>query len=186
MNHYKISAKKKYLIAPGVGTLLTQNFSNDLWRIDNELEKAHNFSSGGTITKEIIEKLIPPTLNDTIFQFIDALGVRDLSKANKLLNRQLHIGTTEPEIVNIISYQFRNILNLKLLDNNNVSLGAWAQETKLHPYVVKKTTPLTQKFSLSQLKKIFYFIHKTDMAYKTGKAPSKNSLDVLVAQIISC
>ncbi|MEA1909972.1 MAG: DNA polymerase III subunit delta [Patescibacteria group bacterium] len=175
-----------YKLTNGVSSFLSQSFGNDLWRISSELKKANDYTNGNAITPNVIKELISPTLDDTIFQFIDALGARNIVAANKLLNRQLHMGTTEPEIVNIISYQFRNILNLRMLDEENVSPSSWASKTKLHPYVIKKTTPLSRKFSKNQLRKIFNFIHKTDLAYKTGKAPSKNSLDVLVAQIVSC
>ena len=58
-----------------------------------------------------------------------------------------------------------------------------SKETKLHPYVVKKSHAQAQRFSLSELKKIYQKIFEVDLNIKTGKIDPQIALDLLIAEL---
>lgn len=164
--------------------MLARNFSNDLWRLSKELEKLSSFSGRDKVVDEkILIQLVPPVLNDNIFQTIDALAKKDLALANRLINIQLTIGMNEQQLLVMIAYQFRNTALVKALIDRGVSEKNLAAVSRLHPYVAKKVAGFARGFSSSQLSRIFYIIHKVDIAIKNGRTPPRVGLDILMAQV---
>lgn len=163
---------------------LLTNFSNDLWRLSNEIKKLQFLYSGEIISLIMIKKVVVPTLSDNMFATIDALAQRNLVLANKLINTQLTTGTSEAELITLIAYQFRNIALIKVLLSQKLSQTEIAKRVELHPYVVKKSAQFMREFSLGQLQKIMDVIQKIDQAIKRGQTPPKIGLDILMAQII--
>ena len=83
----------------------------------------------------------------------------------------------------MINFQFRNIIAVKDLIEKNKPYSVILQQTKLHPFVVKKSYWQAQKFSFPELKKIYQKIFQVDLAIKTGKIDSGLALDTLIAEI---
>ena len=172
--------------AAPVTEYLLANFGSDVRRLGNELDKLAAFAPGQTIDKSMVKQLVVPALHDNIFQMIDALAHKNLPLANQLINSQLVLGTAENELLAMIAYQFRNILLVQSLRNQKLSPAQIVAQTKLHPFVVRKSWKFAQDFSLSQLQRIFYLLQKIDLAIKQNQTPPKVGLDILMAQIVSC
>lgn len=196
--HYeplKLSAAQNWLssrvdklglkLSADVSAALVENFSGDLWRLDQELQKLFWFSGGKTIDKVVMEQLVPHQLNDNIFQTIDALANQDLRLANRLINSQLALGANEQQLLAMIAYQFRNIILVTALTHQGIPFSNLAAKSQLHPYVVKKTAAFAKNFSLEQLSRVFQILHRVDTAIKNGKTPPGVGLDILTAQIVS-
>jgi len=164
---------------------LLGDFSQDLWRLNNELNKLASFANKQIITEDMVKALVPQTINDNIFQTIDALAKRNIKLANRLIFNQLAFGTSEQQLLAMVAYQFRNIALLKELAGKGVRTADLAKVGRLHPYVAQKTIGFAHSFSKPKLVKIFWVLNKIDMAIKTGKTPPKAGLDILVAQIAS-
>ncbi len=79
----------------------------------------------------------------------------------------------------MISYQFRNILVIKDL----LEKGKPLSNSKLHPFVVKKSYQQAQQFSFGELKKIYRKIFEVDYKIKTGQIESQMALELLIAEI---
>ncbi|MFA5967369.1 MAG: DNA polymerase III subunit delta [Patescibacteria group bacterium] len=171
---------------PPVANYLLTNFSGDLLRLSNELDKLAAFAAGQKITLMMTQTLAVPLIHDHIFQMIDALAHKKLSLANQLINTQLALGTAEHELLAMVAYQFRNILLVRTLRDQKLSQAQIAARTKLHPFVVRKSWDFSGDFSLSQLQRIFYLLQKVDVAIKQNQTPPRVGLDILAAQIVSC
>ena len=165
--------------------ILLGDFSQDLWRLSNELDKLANFADKQIITDDMIKTLVPQAINDNIFQTIDALAKRNIKLANRLMFNQLSLGTSEQQLLAMVAYQFRNITLLKALTAKGIRTADLAKISHLHPYVAQKTIGFMHNFSKLKLAKIFWILNRIDKAIKTGKTPPKAGLDILVAQIIS-
>ncbi|MFH0912393.1 MAG: DNA polymerase III subunit delta [Patescibacteria group bacterium] len=170
-------AMKQFLIA---------NFGDDQWRLSQELDKLCLWSHEGVIDPDILEQVVVPNLPDNIFRAVDALAHKDLKAANRAINIQLAVGTSEAELLTMIAYQFRNIILVKSLRETGCPEPKIASRAGLHPYVAKKSMLFSQGFSWPQLRRIFYLLHKVDLAIKRSQTPSRIGLDILVAQVISC
>lgn len=179
------SKKLNINLSVEASNILLGDFSQDLWRLSNELDKLASFANNQTITEDMVKKIVPQTINDNIFLTIDALAKRNTKLANRLIFNQLSLGTSEQQLLAMVAYQFRNITLLKSLIDKGVRTADLAKIGHLHPYVAQKTLGFTHSFTKNKLAKIFWVISKIDKAIKTGKTPPRAGLDMLVAQIVS-
>jgi len=152
---------------------------NDLWQLDNEIKKLAAYKKGGRVSNKDIGLLVKPKIEPDIFKTIDAIAKRDKKTALALIHQHLEKGDNPIYLLHMINYQFRNMLVVKDL----LERGKSPNQAKLHPFVVRKSLELAQKFTLEELKKIYHKIFKADFNIKTGKLESEAALDLLIAEI---
>ena len=166
---------------------------NDLWQMSNEIKKLVAYRTGHnqvtTVTKvcpeikrEDVELLVKPKIETDIFQTIDAIAARNKKRALKFIKAHLEKGDSPFYLFSMINFQFRNLLIIKDLIERNLSPYSLSH---LHPYVIKKSIPLLEKFSFSELKKIYQKIFQLDLDVKTGKIEPEMALDLLITELPS-
>ncbi len=163
--------------------LLCNFVKNDLWKMANEINKLANFKLGGAIKKEDVELLVKPNTENDIFKTIEALASKDKKRALSLLHKHIDDGDNALYLLSMISYQFRNLLIIKELQDAQNPYSAVIKKSGLHPFVVQKSYYLCNRFSMSELKKIYRKIFQIDSDIKTGKIESETALDLLLAEI---
>jgi len=159
---------------------------NDLWRLSNEIQKLVNYNkgkAGSKISTEDIDLLIKPKIDPDIFKTINLLALKNRGEALKLLKKHIEKGDAPLYILSMINFQFRNLLIIKELIEKNMPYYLIAKETGIHPYVIKKTYPQAERFSLPELKKIYQKIFEVDLALKTGKIDAETALELLIAEL---
>jgi len=158
---------------------LVDYVGNDLWQMMNEIRKLTSFKAQGTISAKDVELLVRPKIESHIFQTIDALVSKNKKRALKLIKNHLIKGDHPLYLFSMINFQFRNLLMVKDLDRKNLPF----LNLPLHPFVVKKSRQLCNKFEFWELKKIYQKIFEIDQKLKTGKITPEAALDLLVAEI---
>jgi len=159
---------------------------NDLWQLSNEVKKLVNYrgkDSGLTIEKQDIALLVKPKIESDIFKTINFLASKNKKKAFSLLKKHLAKGDNPLYLLSMISFQFKNLLIIRELIEQNKPYYLIAKEAKLHPYVVKKSYALAQRFDMPELKKIYQQIFEADLDIKTGKLDPETALDLLITKI---
>lgn len=156
---------------------------NDLWRANNEINKLAYFKKGGIINKEDVDLFLKPKLETDIFKTIELISRRDKKQALELLQRHLDNGDNPLYLLSMINFQFRNLLIIKELSDKNLPFPMIIQKSSLHPFVVRKSFSLAQKFSFEELKKIYKKIFDIDYNIKTGKIDPQAGLESLIVQI---
>lgn len=168
---------------PGAIEKLIDFVGNNLWQFSNEIKKLASYKNGREIEIQDVELLVRSRIETDIFKTIDFIAQKNKKQALWLLHQHLERGDSPFYLFSMINYQFRNMLQIKDLIERGVSYYDIVSQTKLHPYVIKKSSALTQKFTLEDLKKIYQKIFDTDFKIKTGKIEPETALDLLVAQI---
>lgn len=160
---------------------------NDLWQMSNEIDKLISYKGANDepITSKDVELLVRAKLDTNIFNMIDAIGEKNKKRALKLLHDQIESGAHQLYLLTMITYQFRNLLIVKDLINQNLNQYQIQRETKIHPYVVQKTFCQARNFSLDELKKIYQKLLDCDAALKTSRIEPDLALDLLVAKLCS-
>ena len=110
-------------------------------------------------------------------------GAQDKKRALDLLHSHLEKGDSPLYLFSMIKFQISNLLVIKDLIEKQTPFPSILSQSNLHPFVVKKSYRLSQKFSLEQLKKIYRKIFKLDLKIKTGKIDPALALDILVTEI---
>ena len=171
-------------ISPAALQKLVLYAGNDMFLLDNEIQKLANFSGGKMISDESVEILVKANLDSNIFNTIDALGMKDKRMALKLLHRHLGQGEDPFYIFSMFLYQFRNLLKVADLgENEGRNEYEISKISKLHPYVVKKSLAQIRHFSFEQLKKIYQKLGNLDLKIKTGKIDIKLALDKFIVEL---
>ncbi len=164
-------------------SLLIESTKNDLWKLNNEIKKLTNLFQGKKITKKDVLLLTEIKLESDIFKTIEAISRRDKAQAVKLVYSHLDKGDPPLYLLSMISYQFRNLIILKELIDQRVPPEKISQQSKLHPFVVKKSLSLLSNFSFEELKKIYHKIFQIDTKIKIGKIEPETGLMLLIAEI---
>ncbi len=177
--------KREAKIEKNTIPLLAATVGNDLWQIQNEIEKLVNFRRDKIITSQDIENLVKAKYDDDIFKLVDALGNKNKKQALKLISDQLNLGSNEMYLFSMLARQFRILLLIKDLqkENPNTNKDKIAKELSLHPFVVQKAIYQTRNFTLEQLKNIYQMLLETDLQIKTSSVKPRLLFDMLIARI---
>ncbi|MEK7664593.1 MAG: DNA polymerase III subunit delta [Patescibacteria group bacterium] len=167
----------------GIEGIILNYIGNNLWQIKNEIKKLADFKAGSPIKKEDIDLLIRPKIENDIFKTIDALALKNKKQALSFLYKHIEQGDNIFYLISMIAYQFKNLLIIKELQEQQNPYSAIVKKSNLHPFVVKKNYYLCNQFSLQDLKKIYQKIFQADLDIKTGKAEPETALDLLVSEI---
>lgn len=149
----------------------------------SELSKLINYTDGGMIEEEDVEKLVRAKIDGNIFQMVDALWSNNKKAALEMLHRHLEKGDDPFYILSMFFYQFRNMLKVADLREQGMPEHEIARATKLHPFVVKKSLSQVSRLPLEKLKLIYQKLGELDADVKTGKIEIKLGLDKFVAEL---
>ena len=162
---------------------LISSFNNDLRRLSNEIKKLVVFKNRKKVEIQDVELLTELEIETNIFKTIDAIASLNREAALRLLSQHLKNGDSPIYLLTMINYQFRNILVVKSLLQQNISFPMILKASRLNSFVAKKCYSLAGRFSFQRLKGIYSKILETDLKIKTGKVSPRQGLELLVSQI---
>lgn len=159
---------------------------NDLWKISSELDQFAANAAEKPIGVATVRALSHARMEENIFEFLDAVGLRKTDRAAKILEGLFEQGETETAILNRLQSHLRSLLVC-------ADLGAAGQITKdrivreigLHPFVAGKILMQTRYFSLEELKRLYRWLIDADRRLKTGGWPSpRMAVDLFLLELI--
>ena len=156
---YKIEEKASFMLAEFLGTQLS-NISNELDKLMIIVKKKEK------ITANIVEKNIGISKDYNIFEFQQALGSKDILKANQIVNHFAANPKNHPLVVTLgmLFSFFQKLMayhSIKDKNKNNVAV-----ELKVNPYFVNQYSSAAQNYSQSKLFDIFTLLKVYDLKSK--------------------
>lgn len=167
-------------IEPQALEMLVIRSHGNLWWIKNTLQQLCAYANGQRIQVQHVQDLTTLKMPPTIFRTIDAIAERKSDLALKLIHEHLKSGDTEEYLLSMIYYQFANLIQIKELLESGKNIQAIEKITKLHPFVVKKTSAQATKFSMPFLRAIFSKLADADMKVKNRDLDASVALDLIV------
>jgi DNA polymerase-3 subunit delta len=163
---------KKYnsSMEAGAAEHLISLTGQDLWRIDQELNKLSSYCEGRSIDKQSIDDLVVPTIEANIFNLTDALGAKDHRKAIRNLHQSMAAGENLRQTFYMIVRQFRLFLQVGgyLSNYPNTSPANVASSLKIHPFVARNTVAQLKHFKFNELKSAYERLLEIDVGLKTS------------------
>jgi DNA polymerase-3 subunit delta len=157
---------------------------NDLFQLDNEIEKLLNFSAGKEIGEKDVEILVKSKISADIFETIEALSGGNKKEALRLLYNQIEAGGDPFYILTMYVYQIRNLLKIGDFYWKGVkNQYEIAKLARIHPYVVQKAMAQMRNFTKEKLLEIYQKLQKIDLGVKIGKVDINMALDKFVVEI---
>ncbi len=140
----------------------------DLYKVNSELTKLKMYKlDTKTISKEDIDLTVRETIENTIFDLIDAIIKKDKVKSYNLYNHFIESGTEVFQILVLLSNQIRLIYNVKVLNRLSDSKISETLGVKEYPVKLARSKGLT--YSKKELLTLLYKLAIMDKDIKSGK-----------------
>lgn len=172
-NNKNISAKEAIYIIRNIG------FNMEI--LLNEINKLISFKGSSTkITINDIDNICTKSIESKIFDLINFMSNKDMDNAIKIY-KNLIVNKTSPFVIlNMISRQFRIILQTKYLYNKNYSINNIASELELRDFIVKEAIKQSKNFSIKILLQAINECLEIDNNIKTGKIIDEIAIELLI------
>jgi DNA polymerase-3 subunit delta len=180
--------EKGYSIKPEACQLLAEYLGNDLGRVSNELEKLLiNLPAGSAIDEAIIERNIGISKDYNIFELQNALGVKDVVKANRIIN-YFAANTKQNPMIVVLTVLFGFFMKLMVYHQlKDKSKNNAASVLSVHPFFVKDYALAAQNYSFRRLRAIIGLLREYDLRLKgmnNGSTEESGLLRELVYKIL--
>ena len=160
-------ANRGYKISPQAAQILTAYLGNDLAKIANELNKLIiALKDKKQITPEHIEKNIGFSKDYNVFELQNALGEKNVLKANQIINyfgANEKLNPIQKTIANLYFY-FSKLFTYHFLKNK--SEQNVAAELRVNPYFAKSYIAAAKRYSPTKLYEIMGILREYDLKSK--------------------
>lgn len=168
--------EKGFAIKPKAAMLIMEFLGNDLSKISKELEKLEILiEKGTTINEEHIEENIGISKDYNSFELVNAIGMRDVSKANKIVDYFNHNPKATPLIVVISNLfnHFQKLMKIHFLENK--SREGLASVLRVPPFVVGELQKSARIYNPKKIAANIAILHEYDLKAKgIGNASAKD------------
>jgi len=174
-----------YKINPQATQLLSENIGNDLTRITSEVKKLIiNLPDSKEITLDDIERNIGISKEFNVFELQNALGKKQVLKANRIITYFVQNPKENPIVqVLIIIYGFFTKVLLYHTIINKSDKKEVAATLSVNPFFVDDYRVASQSYSIQKLTRIFSYLREADMKSKGVNMITKND-DAIFKELI--
>ena len=175
---YVIKSKRK--ISPKASMILTEHCGNELGNITNELGKLFiNCKEGEEISPAFIEEHVGISKDYNIFELTNAIGARNISKANKITNHFAHNTRQHPFVVTLtLLYGYFSKL-LLIHFSKDKSQGNLMSILKVSNFHLKGYLQGAGNYNPKKLVGIIELLKAYDLKSKGVENPSTNEGELL-------
>lgn len=132
------------------------------------------------IAESDVEKVCIKSVKSRVFDLTDAIGAKQTAKALMLLSDMEVLKEPMPKVMYMISRQFRQLVQVKLMLGDGASQAQIASHLKLHPYVAGKLVKQANSFSQEKLEQAISTGLELDLAIKTGRLDNKTAVELMI------
>lgn len=171
---------------PQAITLLSHSAGADLWLLRREIEKLSAYARGRAVGVADVKLLLSVSDSENIFEFLDAVSVKNAKKAAETLHREIEAGGPQSVIYQLIR-QFRTMLALRdCLDRNprENDANVLAKKIGAHPFVVKKTLESLNNFTKAEIKSVLNDLLGLDRSIKNGTRSEEVAFDLFLSRLL--
>jgi DNA polymerase III subunit delta len=156
----------------------------NLQTLTSELEKLSLFvGPGGTVTEEIVDKMVARTTEQDVFLLIDDIVRLRKERALTILH-ELLLRKEEPiKIAILMTRQFRMMLQVKELERQGYSQQQIAGQVGGHPYGIKIASEQARRFTQEQLSGILASLAELDYGMKSGKVDKTLGIEMFILRL---
>lgn len=163
-------------LQPGVARMIIDRVGLDTWAGHMALEKLA--SASATISAELVEKYIAPSLEVNVFKVVDELFAGRALAVAELIDEMDRTSANAYQFFGLISGQISNLLIIKILGKTVATT-----ELKLHPFVAGKLANVANQLSLPTIKQMVSILAQTDLQLKTSGQHDWTLIKLALVQI---
>ena len=179
----KYLADRKYSIEPQASLMITECLGVDLSKVANELDKLMiSLPPRTKITVDHIEQNIGISKDFNVSELQNALGERNILKANRIVNYFASNTTANPiqKTISFLYNYFQKILLYHFLEDKSNAASA----LQMNPYFMKGYISAAQKYPVVKLVNIISILREYDMKSKGYGSSSTTTQGDLYKEMI--
>lgn len=158
---------------------LFQRIGADKNLLANEVEKLTTYNS--KIDRTSIDLLCEPLPQSTVFQLLDAAFAGNKNKVMSLYNDQRRQQVEPLAILSMIAWQLNILAVIKSAGNRTVE--DVAKQTKLNPFVLRKSRAIADKMSSIELRKLVRRALELDVTLKSTATDADDSVQYFLLKL---
>ncbi|KAF0197068.1 MAG: DNA polymerase III subunit delta [Bacteroidetes bacterium] len=177
-----------YTLTPKAVAMISDYLGNDLSKVENELKKLYiSLPRGSQITEKIVEANIGISKDYNIFELQNALGARNIVKANRIITYFASNPKDNPLVKNIIllyGYFSKLLIYHSLPDKSNKEV---ASALSISPFFVNDYHSAARNYTFEQLTGIISLLREYDLKSKgvdSGSATEEDLTKELIYKIL--
>lgn len=147
--------------------LIAENGVN-LMSIGNEIRKMSLYVDGDFITLKDAEQIVSRTREASALKMVDLLMNQQVVQAIEWFKDLMKQNEEPIALLALIAYQYRIMLQSKILRAKGYQQNQIAQQLKVHPFAVKIALQREKRFSKESLHRSMDLIAETDASIKRG------------------
>lgn len=157
----------------------SERVQNNFDVIVREVDKLVNYTDGRDIKREDIDKLLPKTREEDIFDLVDLISQRKIEKA-LIIVRELLV-KSEQHMLIIVSLEntFKRLYDVKVNVEKGKSVGDLMASLKLPEFVVKKLITQSRSFNKKQLIGLINLCLQTERRMKSSGIDKDMEIELL-------
>lgn len=160
-------------------------FGPNLYLLQSEIEKmVHFIGEGGTIDEEQLVEIMSSSVDQTAIVLADSVLQNNLPRAISIYQQLIKLNEDPIGMIALLSYQFRMILQVKLLTDKGYPLQKIQSMIKAHPYVIKKASERMRRYDKQTLYSIIDELAETDYIIKRGKMKKEIAFEMLLYRLM--
>lgn len=159
--------------------MLIARVGNSQLRLKNELDKLLAFSP--TVTREVIEILTAASSQSTTFDLLDAALGGKTHLALELYQDQRRQRVEPQAILALIAWQLHVLATVKAAGSR--ALEQIARDTKINPYVLRKTSGLARGLTMTSIKELVSTAFLLDRRLKRETIDADEAMQNLLVSI---
>ncbi len=158
---------------------LIERVGTNQLQLSNEVQKLLLYND--TITKSSIDALTEPLPQTTVFQLIEAAFGGNLRRAIEIYHEQRAQKVEPHAIVGMIAWQLHILAVIKAAGNR--PQDEIAKQAKLNPFVVKKSSAIAKRMSLTTIKQLVSDAIALDKALKTTSIDADEAVQTYLLKL---
>ena len=175
----KLCAEHNVQLSKNGQKILLQRVGKDLLSLENEIAKLSCFSEGEISDKDV-EELTATISEASIWDFADALLVKDTGKAIRLLHRMLEEGKAPHQMLGTISWKIRDLLALQESQRKRQPIPSSWMRT---PEMKRRAILRTLKRHPLRADVIFSKLQKSNRLFNSARVGDRRILELLVLEL---
>ncbi|NCO05326.1 MAG: DNA polymerase III subunit delta [Candidatus Magasanikbacteria bacterium] len=163
---------------------LAQNIGANTWQMATVLAQLSAYADDKPITEEMVKLFIEKKEDDNIFNLVDAILSKQHQQVFAMITEQYKSGKDAQYIFAMIVRQIKIHTQIKdLIDRTGETQhSSIAKQLGIHPFVVKKTLPQLNRYTMKTLINIYQELLRFDTKVKTGQGDAQTLLSIFVGR----
>jgi DNA polymerase-3 subunit delta len=176
--------RRKLDLRDTAAAALVEAIGTDLSAVDDALERLSLYvGDGQPITQEAVEACVSRVRVDTIWQLVDAVGMRDRRNALKAASSLLRDREPPLRILAMLARQMRIVARMR----DGLASGMAPQEAAIAagapPFKARDLGTSAKRFSAGDLSRCFRVLAEADLVQKGGKCPPAIALENAIMEL---